>query len=86
MAYFIFIFIQFYLKTGQCKFGATCKFHHPKDIQIPLSGELSGTVEQTQTYSVLNGATGNAQPIKPLTSPLLHNSKGLPVRLVLLPY
>ena len=22
---------QYYLKTGTCKFGATCKFHHPKD-------------------------------------------------------
>lgn len=21
---------QFYLKTGTCKFGASCKFHHPK--------------------------------------------------------
>lgn len=22
---------QYYLKTGTCKFGATCKFHHPRD-------------------------------------------------------
>ncbi|KAG6515891.1 hypothetical protein ZIOFF_026325 [Zingiber officinale] len=22
---------QFYLRTGTCKFGATCKFHHPRD-------------------------------------------------------
>ncbi|MFQ6647469.1 hypothetical protein Gotur_021369, partial [Gossypium turneri] len=21
----------YYLKTGTCKFGATCKFHHPRD-------------------------------------------------------
>lgn len=21
---------QYYLKTGTCKFGASCKFHHPK--------------------------------------------------------
>jgi len=27
----------YYIKTGQCKFGATCKFHHPQpgNIQIP---------------------------------------------------
>lgn len=24
-------FCQYYLKTGTCKFGATCKFHHPRD-------------------------------------------------------
>ncbi|TVU25488.1 hypothetical protein EJB05_27987 [Eragrostis curvula] len=26
---------QFYMKTGDCKFGAVCKFHHPKDRTIP---------------------------------------------------
>lgn len=26
---------QFYMKTGDCKFGAFCKFHHPKDRLIP---------------------------------------------------
>lgn len=71
----------FYLKTGLCKYGAACKFHHPKDIQIQVSDELSHTVEQTQTNSVLDGATGDSQPINPLIPPLLHNSKGLPVRL-----
>eukprot|EP00252_Welwitschia_mirabilis_P012997 TRINITY_DN2871_c0_g2_i3.p1 TRINITY_DN2871_c0_g2~~TRINITY_DN2871_c0_g2_i3.p1 ORF type:complete len:429 (+),score=89.39 TRINITY_DN2871_c0_g2_i3:212-1498(+) len=25
---------QFYMKTGDCKFGMTCRFHHPKD-RIP---------------------------------------------------
>lgn len=76
--------MQFYLKTGLCKYGAACKFHHPKDIQIQVSDELSHTVEQTQTNSVLDGATGDSQPINPLIPPLLHNSKGLPVRLVLI--
>jgi hypothetical protein len=22
---------QYYLKTGTCKFGATCKYHHPRE-------------------------------------------------------
>ncbi|TVU50568.1 hypothetical protein EJB05_01945 [Eragrostis curvula] len=26
---------QFYMKTGDCKFGAVCKFNHPKDRLIP---------------------------------------------------
>lgn len=78
--------MQFYMKTGRCKFGAACKFHHPKDIQIQLSEELSRTAEQTQTNSMMEGATGDTQPIKLLISPLMHNSKGLPVRLVLMLY
>lgn len=28
---FLLIVFQYYLKTGTCKFGATCKFHHPRD-------------------------------------------------------
>lgn len=27
---------QFYMKTGDCKFGATCKFHHPRERLIPI--------------------------------------------------
>lgn len=84
MAYFFYIFMQFYLKTGKCKYGVACKFHHPKDIQIQFYDELSRTIEQTQTNSsVFDGAIGDAQPTKSLISPLLHNSKGLPVRQVL---
>ena len=26
---------QFYMKTGDCKFGAACKFHHPKERLVP---------------------------------------------------
>ncbi|CAL4993433.1 unnamed protein product [Urochloa decumbens] len=26
---------QFYMKTGDCKFGAVCKFHHPRERIIP---------------------------------------------------
>ncbi|XP_072999150.1 zinc finger CCCH domain-containing protein ZFN-like [Typha latifolia] len=26
---------QFYMKTGDCKFGAVCKFHHPKERLVP---------------------------------------------------
>ncbi|KAK4487960.1 hypothetical protein RD792_003698, partial [Penstemon davidsonii] len=27
---------QFYLKTGDCKFGAVCKFHHPRERLMPV--------------------------------------------------
>ncbi|GAV86947.1 zf-CCCH domain-containing protein [Cephalotus follicularis] len=26
---------QFYMKTGDCKFGAVCKFHHPRERLVP---------------------------------------------------
>ncbi|KAH1188478.1 Zinc finger CCCH domain-containing protein 37 [Glycine max] len=71
----------FYMKTGKCRYGTACKFHHPKDIQIQLSDDLSQNVAQTQTNSMMGGATGDTQPIKSLISPSLQNSKGLPVRL-----
>ncbi|XP_042514109.1 zinc finger CCCH domain-containing protein 37 isoform X2 [Macadamia integrifolia] len=75
----------FYTKTGKCKFGATCKFHHPKDIKIPSAG-LENGYGQTETELVVNdgGTTpGDAKPVKPFvpfTPALLHNSKGLPIR------
>jgi len=27
---------QFYMKTGDCKFGMTCRYHHPKERIIPI--------------------------------------------------
>jgi len=26
---------QFYMKTGDCKFGAVCRFNHPRERKIP---------------------------------------------------
>ena len=26
---------QFYMKTGDCKFGAVCRFHHPRERVLP---------------------------------------------------
>lgn len=78
---------QFYMKTGICKFGATCKFHHPKDIQIPLAGQ--GYDNAVQINSVVDNGetTGDVNVIKTpvsVTPALLHNSKGLPIRPVML--
>ena len=76
------------MKTGNCKFGATCKFHHPKDIQIQFSGQQNGAGELTQSTAMTEVAIGDAQinPFVSYTPPLMHNSKGLPIRLVLVLY
>nr|GFC72285.1 zinc finger CCCH domain-containing protein 33 [Tanacetum cinerariifolium] len=31
---------EYYLKTGTCKFGPTCKFHHPRDM-AGIAGRVS---------------------------------------------
>lgn len=30
---------DFFLKTGHCKFGETCRFHHPLHAAVKLTGE-----------------------------------------------
>lgn len=74
----------FYSKTGKCKFGANCKYHHPKDVQIPASGQNSITTEQVDSARKDTGIAGSgsapAKTFVPVTPALLHNSKGLPVR------
>ncbi|ERM97884.1 hypothetical protein AMTRI_Chr02g216760 [Amborella trichopoda] len=73
----------FYMKTGICKFGASCKFHHPKDRPVPLTGTDSVTGEQTGSVKVdgaVVGADQQVKPFTPFTPALLHNSKGLPIR------
>ncbi|GFZ12778.1 floral homeotic protein [Actinidia rufa] len=75
---------QFYVKTGKCKFGATCKFHHPKDIQLPSAGQDNGSDVHIETVISNDGNTGELKLTQPLFTPaLLHNSKGLPIRLVM---
>ncbi|XP_057507551.1 zinc finger CCCH domain-containing protein 37 isoform X1 [Actinidia eriantha] len=72
----------FYVKTGKCKFGATCKFHHPKDIQLPSAGQDNGSDAHIETAIINDGNTGELKLTNPLFTPaLLHNSKGLPIRL-----
>lgn len=28
---------QFYMKTGDCKFGSSCRYHHPPEVVVPKS-------------------------------------------------
>lgn len=71
----------FYVKTGKCKFGATCKFHHPKDIQIASTGKNNADGEQAETGAKGAGTTGDVKLPVSVTPALVHNSKGLPMRL-----
>lgn len=66
------------MKTGKCKFGLTCKFNHPKDIQLPSSSQDNGSSEGLTSDP---DATNN--PHVTFTPALYHNSKGLPVRPVM---
>lgn len=77
----------FFVKTGTCKYGAKCRFDHPRDKAGSLKvseqkgdGDSAITVgiEEQGVSGVVNGKTEkNATIIKPAT---MHNSKGLPIR------
>ncbi|KAL5989913.1 Zinc finger CCCH domain-containing protein [Asimina triloba] len=71
---------SYFMKTGQCKFGANCKYHHPKDIEIPSGGQDPSSGEHNVTAAEDDAATGDVKKFAPFTPALLHNSKGLPIR------
>lgn len=33
---------RYYMKTGTCKYGTTCKYHHPKERNVPLPMDIVG--------------------------------------------
>ncbi|CAN6468171.1 unnamed protein product [Victoria cruziana] len=35
---------QFYIKTGDCKFGSSCRYHHPRDQVIPKTSHVLSPV------------------------------------------
>lgn len=60
---------SYYMRTGQCKFGVTCKFHHPQPAGIQVSAPLplpvptpviypsmqSPSVQSSQQYGLVAG-------------------------------
>lgn len=77
------MFKQFYMKTGACKFGPTCKFHHPKDIQIPSATQENVSSKLNEYLFKTSDTAGDTNAYSPLVSfapAMLHNTKGLPLR------
>lgn len=51
----------YYLRTGQCKFGNTCKFHHPQpsNMVLPMRGSpVYPTVQSPTTAGQQSYAAG----------------------------
>lgn len=72
------------MKTGTCKFGSTCKFHHPKDIQLPSAGHDNGSSQHESAKK--EGTTGDSNVFKScvsFTPALYYNTKELPIRPVM---
>ncbi|XP_029127023.1 zinc finger CCCH domain-containing protein 32 [Cajanus cajan] len=43
---------SYYLKTGQCKFGITCKFHHPQPADASLPASAPQFYQQVQSPTI----------------------------------
>lgn len=74
------IYVQFYMKTGNCKFGATCKFHHPKDIKVTHTTQENVDSAQGDSDDVFQGDGNFVKPHTSISSAIVQNSKGLPIR------
>jgi hypothetical protein len=68
--------VQYFVKTGECRYGAKCRFNHPKDKSQPSSTDDQAATA-TATATATTAAAFATLPVKPATS---FNSKGLPVR------
>jgi hypothetical protein len=48
---------SYYMKTGQCKFGSTCKFHHPEFGGIPVTPGIYPALQSASVPSPLTYAS-----------------------------
>lgn len=87
------VVVQFYMKTGDCKYGPRCKFNHPKDRKAALS-DPTGQTKEEGVPGLQNGALigpdgaatagtgkGSASSGEKGSGKSM-NSKGLPIRQV----
>jgi hypothetical protein len=84
--YFLIVIIystQYYEKTGKCKFGAKCRFNHPKDNEVPtLTGKqtiYTANID-AEVYNVTTDGSIPANKHTPAAPAEAHNAKGLPIR------
>jgi hypothetical protein len=61
---------SYYMKTGQCKFGSTCKFHHPEFGGVPVTPGIypplqSSTVPSPHPYAPLTNWQMGRPPVVP---------------------
>lgn len=73
---------QYYVKTGKCRFGANCKFNHPKPKGTPLIAKETIYTATTDAAAHI-GAADDSVPAKthgPTAPAEAHNAKGLPIR------
>lgn len=47
---------SYYLRTGQCKFGNTCKFHHPQPSNAMVSFRGSPIYPAVQSPTISRGS------------------------------
>ncbi|XP_057817520.1 zinc finger CCCH domain-containing protein 8 isoform X1 [Cryptomeria japonica] len=78
---------DYFMKTGNCKFGAKCKFDHPKDKResvnasdqkVEVDGVQTGGKDESGIAGSVDGKT--EKKFTPLKPALGQNSKGLPIR------
>ncbi|GFZ14027.1 zinc finger C-x8-C-x5-C-x3-H type family protein [Actinidia rufa] len=72
---------SYYVKTGQCKFGVTCKFHHPQpagiQVPAPLAGPLPIPAPASAIYPSMHSPAPSSQQYRvvagnwPVTRPAL---------------
>jgi len=63
----IYVLVQYFLKTGECKYGTKCRFNHPID-------KLENKTTDEQSADAIVNVT---MPIQPASA---FNSRGLPLR------
>ena len=67
---------SYYLKTGQCKFGTTCKFHHPQPagMSMPAPAPLFYPTVQSPSVPVPEQGAGSSSGYRATRPPLVPGS------------
>ncbi|XP_023737030.1 zinc finger CCCH domain-containing protein 37 isoform X2 [Lactuca sativa] len=55
----------FYLKTGSCKYGATCRYNHPERYAINPAGAIVSTPAAHLTFGMVNPISAVMQTVDP---------------------